>query len=83
MQSVSSRIWTRVTVSISNDDNHCTMGTDSGTIGVYEFELGNNAVKATKNICCAKVKGAVIMVGQQDGSNNFAWIARILIIRQS
>ena len=27
MQSVLSRIWTRVTVSISNDDNHYTMGT--------------------------------------------------------
>ena len=29
MQSVSSRIWTRVAVSISYDDNHCTMGTSS------------------------------------------------------
>ena len=27
MQSVSSRIWTRVAVSISCDDNHCTTGT--------------------------------------------------------
>ena len=27
MQSVSSWIWTRVTVSISNDDNHYTTGT--------------------------------------------------------
>ena len=27
MQSVSSRIWTRVTVSISDDDNHYTAGT--------------------------------------------------------
>ena len=27
MQSVSSRIWTRITVSISYDDNHYTMGT--------------------------------------------------------
>ena len=27
MQSVSSRIWTRVAVSISYDDNHCTTGT--------------------------------------------------------
>ena len=27
MQSVSSRIWTRVAVSISYDDNHYTMGT--------------------------------------------------------
>ena len=27
MQSVSSRIWTRVTLSISYDDNHYTTGT--------------------------------------------------------
>ena len=27
MQSVSSRIWTRVAVSISYDDNHYTIGT--------------------------------------------------------
>ena len=27
MQSVSSRIWTRVAVSISNDNNHYTTGT--------------------------------------------------------
>ena len=26
---------------------------------LYEFELGHNAVKAIKNICCAKVEGAV------------------------
>ena len=29
MQSVSSRIWTRVAVSISYDDNHYTMGTSN------------------------------------------------------
>ena len=29
MQSVSSKIWTRVAVSISNDDNHYTTGTSS------------------------------------------------------
>ena len=28
MQSVSSKIWNRVAVSISNDDNHYTTGTD-------------------------------------------------------
>ena len=33
MQSVSSRIWTRIAVSISYDDNHYTMGTS-----VYKFE---------------------------------------------
>ena len=30
MQSLSSRIWTRVTVSISYDDNHYTMSTSIG-----------------------------------------------------
>ena len=33
MQSASSRIWTRVAVSISSDDNHYTTGTSTGTIG--------------------------------------------------
>ena len=31
MQSVSSRIWTRVAVSISYNDNHYTTGTSRGT----------------------------------------------------
>ena len=32
MQSVSTRIWTRVTVSISYDDNHYTTGTSKAKI---------------------------------------------------
>ena len=32
MQSVSSRIWTRVAVFISNDDTHYTTGTSTNTI---------------------------------------------------
>ena len=36
MQSVSSRIWTRVAVSISYDDNHYTTGTsESYDIYIY------------------------------------------------
>ena len=31
MQSVSSRIWTRVAVSISYDDNHYTTGTSTNS----------------------------------------------------
>ena len=31
MQSISSRIWTRVAVSISYDDNHYTMGTSNNS----------------------------------------------------
>ena len=34
MQSVSSRIWTRVTVSISDDNNHYTTGTFSSQLWV-------------------------------------------------
>ena len=34
MQSVSSRIWTRVAVSISYDDNHYTTGTSFYTTGL-------------------------------------------------
>ena len=33
MQSVSSRIWTRVAVSISYDDNDYTMGTSNPILG--------------------------------------------------
>ena len=33
MQSVSSRIWTRVAVFISYDDNHYTMGNSLNTTG--------------------------------------------------
>ena len=36
MQSVSSRIWTRVAVSISYDDNHYTTGTSS----IIDFIVG-------------------------------------------
>ena len=38
MQSVSSRIWTRVTVSISYDDNHYTTGT-SFFVSEYDNSL--------------------------------------------
>ena len=34
MQSVSSKIWTRVAVSISYDDNHYTMGTSTELVDV-------------------------------------------------
>ena len=38
MQSVSSRIWTRVAVSISFDDNHYTTGTSFLEIYIDHFE---------------------------------------------
>ena len=37
MQSVSSRIWTRVAVSISYDDNDYTTGTSTYTTGTSIF----------------------------------------------
>ena len=37
MQSVSSRIWTRVAVSIPYDDNHYTTGTSTGDCYNDEF----------------------------------------------
>ena len=53
MQSVSSRIWTRVAVSISNDDNHYTSQNKQGDIK-YHFsesmvwlDLGLNPVSRT------------------------------------
>ena len=39
MQSVSSRIWTRVAVSISYDDNHYTTGTSRGP-EIYKGDKG-------------------------------------------
>ena len=40
MQSVSSRIWTRVVVSISYDDNHYTTGTSLIQVWLKTTELG-------------------------------------------
>ena len=39
MQSVSSRIWTRVAVSISYDDNHYTI--------IMQLEVNSNLVKSS------------------------------------
>ena len=46
---------------------------------LYKFELGFNVAEATKNIHCAKSEDAV---QQADGSRNFTWITRSLIITQ-
>ena len=37
MQSVSSKIWTRVAVSISYDDNHYTTGTSTLWVYIYIY----------------------------------------------
>ena len=39
MQSVSSRIWTRVAVSISYDDNHYTTGTSTKHLTTLSLSL--------------------------------------------
>ena len=38
MQSVSSRIWTRVTVSMSHDDNHYTTGSEGKLHSRFESQ---------------------------------------------
>ena len=50
MQSVSSRIWTRVAVSIFFDDNHYTTGTPTPTV---DSEI--IPVKVISNVVSAKV----------------------------
>ena len=40
MQSVSSKIWTLVAVSISYDDNHYTTHTSANLVEVYDFLIG-------------------------------------------
>ena len=47
MLSVSSRIWTRVTVSIFNDGNHYTTGTHSLLMAVQKNTMRTNYTKAT------------------------------------
>ena len=42
MQSVSSRIWTRVTVSISYDDNHYTTGTSIWVLNANGYRPYND-----------------------------------------
>ena len=45
MQSVSSRIWTRVAVSISCDDNHYTTGTSyKSRINIYKFSTDTGCI---------------------------------------
>ena len=48
MQSVSSRIWTRVAVSISYDDNDYTTGT-SETIGTGDRRWSGRSVQAARH----------------------------------
>ena len=45
MQSASSRIWTRVAVSISYDDNHYTTGTSLPLARMHFYAYGNNITR--------------------------------------
>ena len=58
MQSVSSRIWIRVTVSISYDDNHYTTGTSSFAYLNYIY------LKGSSRCIVASVLGVNIAVSE-------------------
>ena len=66
MQSASSRIWTRVAVSISYDDNHYTMG----TILFYRPHI--LTVSAEKEICNWHI-GFLHLTGFHLQQTSFAW----------
>ena len=57
MQPVSSRIWTRVAVSISYDDNHYTTGTFVGDLTPNPFYA--NSQFYFKQFCLAQVHSSV------------------------
>ena len=50
MQSVSYRIWTRVAMSISYDDNHYTMGSSTGLNSDISFSQTSCLTKAEEPI---------------------------------
>ena len=54
MQSVSSRIWTRVAVSISNDDNYYTTGTSCNTLNRF-YCVESMAFETDNKIVCLSV----------------------------
>ena len=58
MQSVSSRIWTRVAVSISYDDNDYTTGTStdsSGTVAHFTYKQRFNSIHSALFFYCLLV----------------------------
>ena len=65
MQSASSRIWTRVAVSISYDDKHCTTGTgvpvvfnDNDTTRRLEIKYSKEPVHSRKEVQWAVISTA-------------------------
>ena len=55
MQSASSRIWTRVAVSISYDDNYYTTGTSTGRIYVSNTTVWNFNWMQTNDLCWSEL----------------------------
>ena len=51
MQSASSRIWTRIAVSISYDDNHYTTVT---SLKVFEWMENEEQIKSTRKVMFLK-----------------------------
>ena len=50
MQSAWSRIWTRVAVSISYDDNHYTTGTSTNSWGIREVHNFTKGISPKVNV---------------------------------
>ena len=59
MQTVSSKIWTRVAVSISYDDNYCTMSASLNflyvkmALGYSSFHVRTNPTNS--GLCCLRI----------------------------
>ena len=80
MQSVSSRIWTRVGVSISYDDNHYTTGTS--TFSFYEgiFVKPDLCLSLAKGLgsiwhLCIEFRTKSVAVGDCGYINLFTWVS--------
>ena len=68
MQSVSSRVWNHVVVSISNDDNHYTMGTTKYT--AYALERLSTVVRR-RSWLLLTVDESTAAVGKQGVTNEW------------
>ena len=88
MQSVSSRIWTRIAESTSCDDNHYTMGTSTmGFLPGHACLVGLNLLLGAKNIPKWNAKKITHFCDSHVWVSIFVWISlthtHIKIIAQS
>ena len=60
MQSVSSRIWTCVTMSISYDDNHYTTGTSKSIVYIYIYIYADIQVCSHQSISVRDVPCTIV-----------------------